>query len=144
MEDNQYLVDGIRLNPDAGVRGRDNLDIGLGDKVRDNLLDRVRLGQSGRVDREAGGGEGDSQSFSVGDVESVGHDIGLGHRVVDRGWNGLKLPKVKTTGILIREVETYLCVSDGVDHGFDRLVGNRHSRWGRTILATAQGQTSAN
>jgi len=109
------LVDDICLNPDAGVSGRDNFDIGLGDKVRVDLLDRVRLGQSSRVDRETGGGDGDRQSLSVCDVESLGLHIGLGHSVVDCGRDGLG-------------------VSDSEDLGLDRLVGNRHSRRGRTIL----------
>lgn len=144
MGGTQYLVDGVRLNPDAGVRGRDNLDIGRGDIVRQDLLDRVRHGQSSRLDPDAGGGEGDGQSLGVGDLESIGHDIGHGHRVVDRGWDGLKLSKIKTTGILIRDVGAYLCIGDGEGHGLDRLVSDRDRRWGRTILATARGQTSAN
>jgi len=90
-----HLVDGIRLNPNTGVSGRNNFDIGLSDIVCDDFLDRVSLGHGRRVDRETGGGDGDGQGLSVGDIESLDLDIGLCHSVVDRGRDGLKLSKIK-------------------------------------------------
>ena len=139
-----HLVNDIRLNPNTGVGGRDNFDICLGDKVREDLLDRVRHDQSRRFDREASGSDGDGQSLSICDVESLCLDIGLGHSVVDCGRDGLKLSKITTTENCIRDVKAHLGVSDGEDLGLDRLVGNCHSRRGRTILARARDQASAN
>ena len=54
-----HLIDDIRLDPDAGEGGRDNLDVSLGDGVREDLLDRVGLGQDLGLDHKAGGGDGE-------------------------------------------------------------------------------------
>jgi len=89
-----YLVDNIRLNPNAGEGGRDNLGIGLGDNVGVNLLDRVGLGQNLRLNHMVGGGDGDGQSLGHGDVESLGLDIDLGLGVEDRGGDVLKSSKI--------------------------------------------------
>jgi len=109
------LVHNIRLNPDAGEGCREDFDIGLSDNVRMDLLDRISLGQNLRLDHEAGGGDGDGQGLSLGDVENLGLEVGLGLGVDDRGWD-------------------VLSVSDGKDLGFDGLIGNGHCRRGRAIL----------
>ena len=96
-----HLINDIRLNPNAGVSGRDDFDIGLGDVVSEDLLDCVRHGQSRRLDREAGGSDCDGQGLSVCDIESLGFDIGIGHSVVDCGRDGLKLSKITTTTTLL-------------------------------------------
>ena len=90
-----YRVDDIRLNPDAGVGGRHNLGVSLSDGVREDLHNRVRHSQGRRIDRETGAGDGDRQGLGVGEVESLSHDIGHGHGVVDRGWDGLKLSEIR-------------------------------------------------
>ena len=140
----RHRIDDIRLNPDTSEGGRDNFDISRGDKVRENLLDGIRHSQSRRLDRDTGGGDSEGQSLSVSDVESLGLDIGHGHGVVDRSWDGLKLSKVKTMTNLIRGVKVYLGVSDGEDLGLDRVVGDCYSRRRRAILAGTRDQTSAN
>jgi len=101
------IVDNFRLNPDAGVCGWENLDVGLGDNVREGFFEGVGLSQSLRLNRNTGAGDGNRQRLSIGDVEGIRLDVGLSHGVVDRGWDGLR-------------------VSDREGLGLNRLVSNGH------------------
>ena len=84
-----HFVDDVGLNPDTGEGGRDNFDVSLGDGVREDLLDRVGLGQGLGLGHKAGGGDGERQGLSLGDVESISLHIGLGHGVEDGGRDSL-------------------------------------------------------
>ena len=140
-----HHVDNVRLNPDASIGCRDNFDIGLGDDIREGFLDRVCLGQNHRLDHSVGVSDSRWQDLNVGDVQSLGHDIGLGHGVIDRGWDGLKSFEIRIIVYFISDAKAYLRVSDGEDLSLDRLVSDGHCRRGRTILvAKAQDQEPAN
>lgn len=110
-------VNGVRLDPDASEGCWDDRDVRLGDKVREDLLNRVGHSQSRRLDQKTRGGEGDRQSLSLGEEESIGLEIGHCQSVVNRGWEGL-------------------CVSDGEGHRLDRLVGNGYCIRGRAVLVS--------
>ena len=71
-----YLVNDIRLDPYASEGCRDDRDVRLCDKVREDLLDRVGHGQSCRLDQKTGSGEGDRQSLSFGEDEGISLGIG--------------------------------------------------------------------
>lgn len=78
-------------------------------------------------------------------MQSLGLDIGLGHGIIDRGRDGLKLFEVRAAVHSISGAKTYLRVSDGEGLSLDVLVSNGHCvrRWA-ILVAGVQDQESVN